>query len=99
MICYNRIEEKFGMGKEVKRAEGRRIMTREKINRCSVLGIRNWDGALIEQSAGCMPHAKLPAGIAAELRKHVEVAFFLWQCGKHVQKIYFHETCPGGFII
>ena len=46
MIYYNRIEEKFGMGKEVKRAEGRRIMTREKINRCSVLGIRNWDGAV-----------------------------------------------------
>ena len=48
------------------------------------------------QSAGCMPHAKLSAGIATELRKHVEVAFFLWYCGKHVQKIYFHETCPGG---
>ena len=46
MIYYDRIEEKFGMGKEVKRAEGRRIMTREKINRCSVLGIRNWDGAV-----------------------------------------------------
>jgi len=56
-------------------------------------------GIGMEQSAGYMPHAKLPAGIAAELRKHAEVAFFLWQCGKHVQKIYFHETCPGGFII
>ena len=52
----------------------------------------------MELPAGCMPHAKLPAGIAAELRKHVEVAFFLWHCGKHAQKTYFHETCPGGFI-
>ena len=47
LIYYSRIKEKFGMRKEVKRAEGRRIMTREKINRCSVLGIQNlsrkWD--------------------------------------------------------
>jgi len=41
LIYYSRIKEKFGMRKEVKRAEGRRIMTREKINRCSVLGIQN----------------------------------------------------------
>ena len=70
-------------------------MTREKINRCSVLGSRNWDGAVRRVHAA----REFPAGIAAELRKHVEVAFFLWYCGKHVQKIYFHETCPGGFII
>ena len=55
-------------------------------------------GIGMEQSAGSMPHGKLPAGIAAELRQHVEVAFFLWHCGKHAQKIYFHETYPGGFI-
>ena len=46
LIYDSIIKEKFGMRKEVKRAEGRRIMTREKINRCSVLGIRNWDGAV-----------------------------------------------------
>ena len=70
-------------------------MTREKINRCSVLGSRNWDGAVRRVHAA----REFPAGIAAELRKHVEVAFFLWHCGKQAHKTHVHGTCPGGFII